>query len=47
MSQQLHYRDVYKISLWSVKYILSQSTESFGQISNLIEILLVGGSPGQ
>ena len=35
-----------KISLWSVEHIWNQSTSNFGQISNLIEILLVGQRPG-
>ena len=38
MSQQLHCLDVHKISLWSVQYILNQSTSNFGLISNFIEI---------
>ena len=42
MSWQLHYCD---ISLWSVEYILNQSTANFGQILNLIEISLVGRVP--
>ena len=41
-SRQLHCRDVCTISLWSVEYILNQSTTNFGRILNLIEILLVG-----
>ena len=43
---QLHCHDVCKILLWSVEYILNQSTANFGQISNLIEIVLVGRAPG-
>ena len=46
-SRQCNCRDVCKISLWSVKYILNQSTANFGQISNSIEISLVGQAPGQ
>ena len=45
-SRQLHYRDVCKISLWSVEYILNKSTAHFGRISNSIEISLVGRAPG-
>ena len=37
--------DVCRISLWSVENILNKSTGNFGQISNLIEILLVGQAP--
>ena len=33
-SQQCNCRDWRKISLWSVKYILNQSTSNFGRISN-------------
>ena len=33
------------ISLWSVEYILTQSTAKFGQILNLIEMSLVGRAP--
>ena len=39
-------RDVSKISLWSVEYILNQSTSTFGVISNSIEISLGGLAPG-
>ena len=45
MSQQCNYcesRDKCKISLWSVEYILNQSTGKFGRISNSIEISWVG-----
>ena len=42
-SQQLHCRDVCKISLWSVEYILNQGTPNLGQISNSIEYLLRDG----
>ena len=42
MSRQLHCRDMCKISLWLVEYILKQSTANSGWISNLIEISLVG-----
>ena len=42
-SRQLHCRDVYKFLLWSVVYILNQSTANFGRISNSIEMSLVGG----
>ena len=45
MSRQLHCRDVCKILLWSVEYILNQSTANFGQISNSIEIALMGRVP--
>ena len=34
---QLHCRDVCKISLWPIQFILNQSTPNFDQISNLIE----------
>ena len=44
--KELRCRDVWKTSLWSVKYILSQSMANFSQISNLIEILLVEQAPG-
>ena len=40
-SGQLHCCDVAQISLWSVAYILNQSTASFGRISNSIVISLV------
>ena len=46
-SWQLHCRDVCKISLWSVAYILQWSTPNFGRISNLIEISLLGRAPDQ
>ena len=39
-------RDMCKISLWSVEYILNQNTANFGRISNLIIISLVGRAPG-
>ena len=39
-SRQLHCREVCKILLWSVQYILNQSTGNFGRISNSIEISL-------
>ena len=45
-SRQLHCRDVCKISLWSVTYILNWSTPNFDWISNSIEISLVGRAPG-
>ena len=41
MSRQRNCRDVRKISIWSVKYIINQSTPNFGRIS--IEISLVDG----
>ena len=44
-SRQLHSRDMCKISLWSVEYILNQSTSIFCLISNSIEISLVGRGP--
>ena len=44
-SRQCNCRDVCKISLWSVEYILNQSTANFGRISNWIEISLVGWAP--
>ena len=40
MSRLLHCLDMCKISLWSVKYILNQSTAYFGWISNSIKILV-------
>ena len=43
---QYNCRDVCKISLWSVEYILYQSTPNFGRISNSIEILLMGRALG-
>ena len=46
-SRQLHCRDVYKISLWSVEYILNQSTSNICLISNSIEISLAGRGPGR
>ena len=46
MSWQCKCRDLCKISLWWVEYILNQSTANFGQISNLIKISLVGWVPG-
>ena len=46
-SWQLHCRDVCKILLWSVEYILNQITTNFGRISNLIEISFVGRAPYQ
>ena len=45
-SRQLHCRDVCKISLWSAKYILNQSTANFDRNSNSIEIALVGRAHG-
>ena len=45
-SRQLHCRDMRKILLWSVEYIINQSTANCGRISNLIEISLVGQAPG-
>ena len=41
-SRQWHCRDVCKIPLWSVGHILNQSAANFYQISNWIEISLVG-----
>ena len=46
MSRQLHCRDMWKILLWSVEHILSQSTANFGRIQNFFEIPLVGQAPG-
>ena len=46
MPRQSHCRDMCKVSLWSVEYILNQSTANFGRISNSIEISLVGRAPG-
>ena len=37
MSQQLHYRDVCKIALWSVEHILNHSTANLDQISSSIK----------
>ena len=45
-SRQCYCRDVCKISLWSVEQILNYSTPNFDQISNSIEIPLVGQAPG-
>ena len=45
-SRQCNCRDVCKISLWSVTYILNWSTQNIGRISNSIEISLVGRAPG-
>ena len=45
-SRQCNYRDMCKISLWSVERILNQSTANFDWISNSIEIALVGQAPG-
>ena len=45
-SPQCNCRDLCKISLWSVKHILNYSIPNFYQISNLIEISLVGQAPG-
>ena len=45
-SRQLHCRDVCKIPMWSVEYILNQNTAYFGRISNSIEISSVGRVPG-
>ena len=39
-------RDVCKILLWSVEYILNQSTANYGRIFNSMEISLVGQAPG-
>ena len=44
-SRQLHCHDVCKISLWSAENILNQGNANFGQISNSIEMLLVGRAP--
>ena len=44
--RQLHYRDVCNTFLWSIEYILNQSTAKFGRISNSIEISLAGRVPG-
>ena len=45
-TSHLHRRDLCRISLWSVEYILNQSTTNFGRISYSIEIPSVGRSPG-
>ena len=45
-SQQCNCRDVCKISLWSLEYILNQITAKFCRISNSIEIPFVGWAPG-
>ena len=45
-SRQCNCRDVCKISLWSAEYVLNKSIANFGQISNSIEISLVGRAPG-
>ena len=45
-SRQLHCRDVYNISLWSVEYILNHITAKNCRISNSIEISLVGQALG-
>ena len=42
MSWQCNCRDVCKILLWSLEYVLNYSTPYFDRISNSIEILLVG-----
>ena len=39
-------RQLRKISLWSAEYVLNKSIANFGQISNSIEISLVGRVPG-
>ena len=44
-SRQLHCRDVCKILLWSVVYILNWSIPNFDWILNAIEISLVGRAP--
>ena len=44
MPRQLHCRDVCRISLWSVVYVLNQSPANFGRISNLIKISLAKNS---
>ena len=41
-SRQYNCRDVSKISVWSMGYILNQNTANFGRISNSIEISLIG-----
>ena len=45
-SRQYNCRDVCKILLWSVMYILKKSAPNFDLISNSIEISLVGWPPG-
>ena len=45
MSRQLHCRDMCKIFLRSVAHILNYITKNFDQISNSIEIALVGLGP--
>ena len=45
-SRQCHSRDMGKISLWSVKHGLNQSTPNFDRILYSIEISLVGRAPG-
>ena len=42
-SRQWQCRDVYKISLWSVEYILNQGMANFGRVSNSIEKWLWDG----
>ena len=44
-SRQLHCRDLCKIPLWLVEYVLNQSSAKFDRISNSIEIPLVGRAP--
>ena len=44
-TRQCHCRDVCKISLWSVEYIRNYRVLNFHQISNSIEICLVGRAP--
>ena len=45
-SRQYNWRDVCKVSLWSVENILNSCTQNFDRISDLIEIPLVGRGPG-
>ena len=45
-SRQCHCCDVCKIPLWSVQYILNQTTSNFDQISNSIEITLTVSGTG-
>ena len=45
-SRQCNCRDMCKILLWSVEQILNYSPPNFDQISNSIQIALVGWGPG-
>ena len=45
-SRPLYCRNVCKILLWSVEYILNQSSSNFGLISNSTKISLVRRGPG-